>query len=310
MYGIFDPWNDEVRVPYVPAQQEFVGMQFVASLTPGKNGGFVTRVPKTVPDYHAHPIKEWDDDGTWHWEYPLKSIPGKMCLITRESDACCGKALLEIVAVKDTYVIAKAVMRQYNLPSTEKLVGYLQDKFANLDNGMLTVMHEGKHGSYIQIKKRSGWRSVYLAADSCGNVVEIEDETFIDDGSQASESVTVNDYIFKHHHGVTLSELLKDVVCFRYQTRQNPVSYKFYSHLLDDAYDWGIVTVREVANVEYAEIFPAGIVGAITQFSLEELQEIVRMVSDINNKANDDIATKIRGRKIPYQMVDGKVYLN
>lgn len=174
----------------------------------------------------------------------------------------------------------------------------------------MTFNINGKHGSYVQIKKCNKWGTVYLAADLNGNVREIEGETFINDGSQASEPVTVKDYIFKHHHGVALSELLKDVVRFDYQVRQNPVSCKFYSNLLDDAYDWGIVTVREVANVDYAEIFPAGIVSAITQFSLEELQEIVKMVSDINNKANDAVATKIRGRKIPYQMVDGKVYLN
>lgn len=305
----FNPHLDEARDPIITNQIP-VGMRINARLQPDEqNNGLMFRLPKTVPNYGVPPVyKQGVNGNPSFWEYKTTVIPGDICIIANSDQCCVGEAEVEIIAANDTGIIGKATMVQYALPSNEKLAQYLFH-MSGLREGTVIIHTNGKHGSYVEVSDKYQSHPVYLACNPNGEVYQVED-SFDNDGATASKPMEAYPYIFQHIFGITEEELLKDVVHFGYRVSRVRMSKKSFSPLMEKACTYQVVHVREVAKVVYVDIRTDNILCLAEDFSLDEVQTLLKEASDINRTANAAIAQKIQDDKLRPKLMDGQTWLN
>lgn len=320
---IYPRYEDTVFDPVCPSDTPVVGERMTGYLAPGNKGGYIMRYRKVVPDYRADPVLVQDfDDCTYHWEYRTKEVPG-MVIIIENSDQCCGgHAIVEITRLiskggKITGAIGKATMDTYELPTNEALVQYLLNADQTLLDGNITLHTNGKHGSYAVVESMKfyhylgEWRNhgtFHLVKSPIG-LTTVEDDFYKDDAT-AGEKMSVKDFICHHFHNCTMRELFGGFVPFAYGA-WNPVrSTRGMSDQVYNDDQAGLITCYEVAHVVYVEMTENNILSFIDRMSLEDLQTAIKDAAAVNQAANTAIQKKIQGRKIPFRMENGKIWLN
>jgi hypothetical protein len=169
-------YHYDIHDPYIPEEQYWVGKKLFMKLVPGKNGGVICHLPKKVVDHRSPPVRDYDVNCNFiGWVRPTKTVKGPVCLISKDSNACCGWAHITITAVKNTYCIAKAEMLQFELPSDEVIMATLMDKWEHKDYSAHEGFWFGKSNSRAYPNQLSDYEISFHRNGKCGSYLVVSE---------------------------------------------------------------------------------------------------------------------------------------
>ena len=226
---------------------------------------------------------------------------GKYCFPVDQEEAaklCSGLADIEIVADKGSYSLFRAIMCKYELPDNDEIVKFLLDNFKKFGGGHLMIRRGSKKGDYM----------VFQSPNSCidgvcyrqGSSIALYEKDCLDEKDGATEviSMSVNDFITKKFGNKTVKEYMEGIEKFNFDTSSSIASDKFINDLFDDAINFGFVDLRTIYNTDFVVIYEDEIAEATAYFTQNEIESVLTMASEINQKANETVLGKIEKGKI------------
>lgn len=333
--GRYFSFDDDVFDPYIDKEinNGYRGQQFHAVLTRGNKGGYICRLPKDVPDYHGDPVATYDfDSGEFdRWEWPIKTVPGKMCLITKDSDVCCGHATVTIVAVKDNYVIGKAEMKKFVIPYNGTIRDFIingpqpryqgesvPENWVSKNKAAYTIAfhRNGKCGDYAVVSQNNGYRRKAIVLEY-GHPVWSEEPLGEDDGATVEE-FNLEDWLLLLKFGKTADDLLGDFVEFDFESRQETSCTSLLKWLTPEEQElfdraagiqkketrryWfsvekpTLIRYREFSHVPF--VLVGNLCAVMNDFTAKEIAKVFEIASKLNTQANEAIWKKI-GKSLP-----------
>lgn len=231
-------------------------------------------------------------------------FPDRSCA----DDLTYGEAIITEVRDKGSYGFFKGHNVKYEWPTDEQLDTYIHDR-NDMWNDVLVYIETAHFGNFIL----TGLRFVYGTDGYAirngigvrdGKLVPINDYMHIEqDKIREVKKVEVPDFICQRYHGCSFNEFMKKFVQLPQADklhRWGSSSDKYISDLMDEAADSAVVcpTVTEQSGVFFYYLRPDGIASALSCFSREEMDEIIKTVNQVNMAAIESIRSLVKRGKI------------
>lgn len=278
-------WDATLRPPYLKP----VKLPTTAYLTPGDRGLYT--------HLNLHPeIDGLDARGKVYF-------PDRSCA----DNLTCGEAIITEVRDKGSYGFFKGHNVKYEWPTDDQLDAYIHDR-NDMWNEVLVYIETAHFGKFILTGSRFVYGSEgYVVHNGIGvrdgELVPISDYMRIEqDKVREVKRVEVPDFICKRYHDCSFGELLKKFVeapQAEKMARWGHYHDKFISKLMDEASDSAVVRpMASEQGVFFYDIRPDGIASALSCFSKEEMDEIVKTVNQVNMAATEQIRSLIKRGKM------------
>lgn len=222
-------------------------------------------------------------------------FPDRRCA----DNLCEGPVIVKSVIDKGNYGFFVGEMVQYRAPSDEQVSQYIIE---NSLYGSKVRFMEGKFGTHVNIPDLSDTSFSYLnclVLGPNGNVEKNCDMTdYGEAASKCTEEILGMDLVCQGYQGCNFADLYGQFARFSFKPHQSSWSTKFISKLFDDAIKCRFISLNTTNNVDFVEVDKEQLMYSLDQFSREEMAEIIAKVNEINTKANEAVAAKVRSGKL------------
>lgn len=279
-------WDAQLCPPYLKP----VELPVTAYLAPGDRGLYT--------NLNLHP----EIDG--------RTAKGKVYFPDRScaDDLVYGEAIITEVRDKGSYGFFKGHNVKYEWPTDDQLDAYIHDR-NDMWNEVLVYIETAHFGKFILTGSRFTYGSEgYVVHNGIGvrdgELVPISDYMRIEqDKVREVKKVEIPDFICQRYHDCSFDKFMKKFVQLPQADklhRWGRSSDKYISHLMDEAVDSAVVypTVTEQSGVFFYYLRPDGIASALSCFSREEMDEIIKTVNQVNMAAITQIQSLVKRGKM------------
>lgn len=232
-------------------------------------------------------------------------FPDRSCA----DDLTSGEVIITEVRDKGSYGFFKGHNVKYEWPTDDQLDAYIHDH-DNMWSGVLVYIKTAHFGNIIITGNRHpyGWSKGYYIQGGIGvrdgELVSVGESYMLFEQDKVCETkkVEVSDFICKRYHDCSFGELLKkfvEVPQAEKMVRWGHHHDKFISELMDEASDSAVVCpMASEQGVFFYDIRPDGIPSALSCFSKEEMDEIIKTVNQVNMAATEQIRSLVKRGKM------------
>ncbi len=213
-------------------------------------------------------------------------FPDRSC----EEGLCIGPIVVTGVKERTNYGFIQCHMRQFEVPSDEAVSNFIISR--NLYEGTVKFC-SNKFGQFVLIDEVVCLIKQEKEAVICDIRLDKYDSNVV-----VKETIIGRDLVCQGYQGCSFKELVSKFGRFQYESHQATENTKFISKLFDEAIRYGFVSLKTIHNVDFVEVNKRKLEEAMDQFSREEMDKIITVCSDLNEKANKAIRSKVKNGKI------------
>lgn len=225
---------------------------------------------------------------------------------------CEGRCIIESVSDHGNYGFFIGHMVQYEQPSEEAIANTLTHEPYLMHGNYEVRFLTGPFGKVVAIapigsQTPAGVGVVYIKSEdgntrTAGYLAHVLGNCSGND-IVATERIPVQDFLCQGYLGCSMKDLSSRIVRVPFKITRGTRCTHYYTDLLDDVIDDGIMTLREYSNADYIVVDDAMLVDLVVKYSGEEIEEVIDTVNKINREAILALSAQVKKGRITLDSV-------